>query len=62
MYDISTKSNCQIIKNYLLQERANWLAKGPQKRDIISISEIFIKQKLNLSAPTIISGCAVYKD
>lgn len=67
MYDISTKSNCQIIKNYLLQERANWLAKGQanaaqMKRDIISISERFIKQKLNLSAPTIISGCAVYKD
>jgi hypothetical protein len=62
MYDISTKSNCQLIINYLKQERANWLAKGPQKRDIISISELFIKQKLNLSAPTIISGCAVYKD
>ena len=67
MYDISTKSNCQIIINHLKQERANWLAKGQKntaqmKRDIISISEKFIKEKLNLSAPTIISGCAVYKD
>ena len=67
MYDISTKTNCQIIKDYLLQERANWLGKGQKnaaqmKRDIIAISEKFIKQKLNFPAAQTISGCAVYKD
>lgn len=67
VYDIRTASNCQTIKDYLLQERANWLSKGQKnaaqmKRDIIAISEKFIKQKLNLPPAIAISGCAVYKD
>jgi hypothetical protein len=67
LYDISSKANCKIVSKYLLGERDKWLAKGKKdkaqmKRDIISITEKYIKENLKLPTTLNILGCVVYKD
>lgn len=62
IYDIGTKANCKIVLKQLLNERDTWLAKGKKKRDIIMITEKFIKEKLNLPTKKTIAGCLVLKD
>lgn len=67
LYDISTKSNCKIVADYLLGEREKWLAKSKKdknqmKRDIISISEKFIVENLILPTTLTIANCLVHKD
>ena len=67
LYDISTKTNCKIIQKHLLDEQNNWLAKGKKdkskmKRDIITITEKFIKENIVLTKQFTISGCIVNTD
>jgi len=67
IYDISKKSNCKIIQKHLLDERNKWLAKSKDnesqmKRDIIAISEKFIKENITLPKEFTISGSIIYKD
>jgi hypothetical protein len=67
IYDISNEHNRKIVLDHLMAERNAWLEKsmGDQtkmKRDIITLTEKVILEKLNFSSKTIINGCCVFTD
>lgn len=67
IYDISSESNRKIVLGHLMGERNAWLerSKGDQakmKRDIITLPEKVILDKLEFSSETTINGCRVFKD
>lgn len=67
IYDISSESNRKIVFGHLMGERNAWLdrSKGDQakmKRDIITLPEKVILDKLVFSSKTTIDGCCVFRD
>lgn len=67
IYDISSESNRKVVLGHLMGERNAWLerSKGDQakmKRDIITLPEKVILDKLKFSSETTINGCRVFKD
>lgn len=67
LYDISDPFHTQLLYENLLCSRTKWLEKARKdekknmKYDVITLSEIFIKEKIKLSAPVIINNCHVFK-
>ncbi len=67
LYDIGQATNCAIIEQYLLAERAKWLASASlnqsnMKRDIILLPEKFILANINFPIQSEIDGCLVFRD
>lgn len=67
IYDISDKENKEKVLNHLLFERDAWLDrckidKRLMKRDIITLPETFILEKLTLTNKLLIDGCVILKD
>ena len=67
IYDISDKENKEKVLNHLLSERDAWLDrckidKRLMKRDIITLPETFILEKLTLTNKLLIDGCVILKD
>lgn len=67
IYDIHTESNRKIVLDHLLVERAKWLERSQKdkksmKRDIITLPEKFILEKLDLPHRLTINGCVILKD
>lgn len=62
LYDISSESNTQKVLNQLEAEKAAWLTKGFQKRDIILVTEKFILDNLIFPHKQIIGNCVILRD
>lgn len=67
LYDIGEPANCAIVEQYLLAERAKWLASASQnqsnmKRDIILCPEKFILANIKFPIQSEIDGCQVFRD
>lgn len=62
LYDISSKINTQKVVDQLEAEKAAWLAKGFQKRDIILVTEKFILDNLIFPHKQIIGNCVILRD
>jgi len=64
IYDVSQPDNVKIILEHLLNERNKWLAAGrldekKMNRDIISIPEDLLKEKLAITKTEVVNGCEV---
>jgi len=67
IYDISNDANRKIVLDHLMGERNAWLdrSQGDQakmKRDIITLPEKVILEKLQLPTKLEIHGCVILKD
>jgi len=62
VYDISSAANQAKVLNHLQAEKAAWLAKGFQKRDIILLTEKFILNNLDLPHRQQIGNCVILRD
>lgn len=67
IYDIGTKKNTKIVFDYLLSLREEWLNRSAgneklMKRDVISLPEKYLLEKITFLSPIEIDGCKVYKD
>lgn len=67
MYDIGVKKNTKIVFDYLLSLKEEWLNRTAgneklQKRDVISLPEKYLPEKITFLSPIEIDGCKVYKD
>lgn len=67
IYDISNDKNRKIVLDHLMGERQAWLdrSQGDQakmKRDIITLPEKVILEKLKLPTKLKINGCVILKD
>jgi hypothetical protein len=62
IYDISSQANTQKVLTHLEAEKAAWLARGFQKRDIILITEKFILDNLTFSYKQTIGNCVILRD
>lgn len=67
IYDIGTKKNTKIVFDYLLGLREEWLNRSAgneklMKRDVISLPEKYLLEKIPFLSPVEIDGCKVYKD
>jgi hypothetical protein len=67
LYDIQETNNVEKVTNHLLNERNLWLerTKGDSKlmkRDIITISEKYIRENLSFPLTKNIDGCEVFID
>lgn len=68
LYDISNQENVKIVIKHLLSERHKWLEKGRlnevknMKRDVITLPETLIQNKLKINKFKVIKNCQVFKD
>lgn len=62
VYDISSAANQARVLDHLMAQRAAWLTKGFQKRDIILLTEKFIIDNLDLSHRQQIGSCVILRD
>ena len=62
IYDISSEKNTKKVLAHLEFEKAAWLARGFQKRDIILITEKFILGNLTFPHKQTIGNCVILRD
>lgn len=67
IYDISESKNQKIILDHLMSERDAWLKRSSgneskMKRDIITLPEKFILEKVKFKNKETINNCVVFKD
>ena len=62
IYDISSEKNTKKVLAHLESEKAAWLARGFQKRDIILITEKFILDNLTFPHKQTIGNCVILRD
>ena len=62
IYDISSEKNTKKVLAHLEYEKAAWLARGFQKRDIILITEKFILDNLTFPHKQTIGNCVILRD
>jgi hypothetical protein len=62
IYDISSEKNTKKVLAHLEYEKAVWLARGFQKRDIILITEKFILDNLTFPHKQTIGNCVILRD
>jgi hypothetical protein len=62
IYDISSEKNTKKVLAHLEYEKAVWLARGFQKRDIILVTEKFILDNLTFPHKQTIGNCVILRD
>jgi len=62
IYDISSEKNTKKVLAHLESEKAAWLARGFQKRDIILVTEKFILDNLTFPHKQTIGNCVILRD
>lgn len=66
IYDIELPANVELVQQHLLGERNAWLEKGrldesKMKRDVITVTEKILKEKINFAESITINDCQVFR-
>lgn len=66
IYDIQLPANVELVQRHLLGERNAWLEKGrldesKMKRDVITVTEKILKEKISFADPIVVNECQVFR-